>query len=586
MSGGAICCVMSLRATLYMCNRTFISAKGRKESRGGSSIFSIYRYKVAKKAIELNPWTVFSGRFKKLLAAKQETNLLIGMLPGASNNATFAKGYAQCLTQFVEPESVDYIFTDPPYGRNIAYLDLIRMWDAWLGFETTEEDRREEAIEDGDSDHTPEHYKEKLAAGIREMFRVLKYDRWMSLVYHHREPAMWDTVVKAAESAGFEYVNTVAQPLSVVWSMHKKKNPLTVLSGELILNFRKVTNPKTLAIASVGSDAVGLIKNSAELSIVEHNGATTDQIYADLIPKLYENGLLGEVASKIGDLQPILAETFSYDKENKAWHIRPGVKIGCFIPLELRIRFYVTDFLNQASRIGNRATIDEIVHYVLPKLKNGEQPRPHRIIDEIKKIARPVEDKYWALYHDPQQVFPFALPELAVTKRSNELSKPEDEYAHNEILYMLAALANNAGFPCHIGKNEQRTQWEDNKLATLSVPSLPFLRGHDDFLKEKVEQIDLLWLDAKRVAYAFEIEHSTPITTGLDRFIELMKVDPTTAGRLVIVAPHSRQRKLNQVLGKSHYIGTPLFMETKVRYLWYTDILKAVSRFESEQPTI
>ncbi len=35
-------------ATLYMCNRTFLSAKGRIESRGGSSIFSIYRYKVAK----------------------------------------------------------------------------------------------------------------------------------------------------------------------------------------------------------------------------------------------------------------------------------------------------------------------------------------------------------------------------------------------------------------------------------------------------------------------------------------------------------------------------------------------------------
>jgi adenine-specific DNA methylase len=45
-------------ATLYMCNRTFISAKDRKESRGGSSIFSIYRYKVAKRSVNLNPWEV------------------------------------------------------------------------------------------------------------------------------------------------------------------------------------------------------------------------------------------------------------------------------------------------------------------------------------------------------------------------------------------------------------------------------------------------------------------------------------------------------------------------------------------------
>lgn len=113
-------------ATLYMCNRTFISAKGRKESRGGSSIFSIYRYKVAKQAVELNPWDIFSGRFGKLVAAKKETNQFIGVHAGGSSNAVFLKGYAQTLTKLVEPESVDYIFTDPPYGAHIAYLDLTR----------------------------------------------------------------------------------------------------------------------------------------------------------------------------------------------------------------------------------------------------------------------------------------------------------------------------------------------------------------------------------------------------------------------------------------------------------------------------
>ncbi|MFZ0680690.1 DNA methyltransferase, partial [Candidatus Binatus sp.] len=247
-------------ATLYMCNRTFISAKGRKESRGGSSIFSIYRYKVAKKVIELNPFSIFKGRVAKLVACKKETNQLIGTRPEGSGNAQFLYGYAQRLTDYVKPESVDYIFTDPPYGAHISYLDLTKMWDAWLGFEVSAEDLDEETIEDGDAKHTPEHFKNKLADGIQQMFSVLKYDRWMSLVFAHREPAMWDTIIKAAEAAGFEYVNTVAQPLNVIWSMHKKKNPLTVLSGELILNFRKVRNPRTLAITSVGSDAVSLIR--------------------------------------------------------------------------------------------------------------------------------------------------------------------------------------------------------------------------------------------------------------------------------------------------------------------------------------
>ena len=80
-------------ATLYMCNRTFLSAKNRIETRGGSSIFSIFRYKVAKKAVELNPWQQFSNRYQKLLTAKKETNQFIGTRPGGSDNARFIKGY-------------------------------------------------------------------------------------------------------------------------------------------------------------------------------------------------------------------------------------------------------------------------------------------------------------------------------------------------------------------------------------------------------------------------------------------------------------------------------------------------------------
>ena len=572
-------------ATLYMCNRTFISAKGRKESRGGSSIFSIYRYKVAKRTIELNPFDMFKGRVSKLVACKKETNQLIGAWKGGSKNAQFLYGYAQNLTDYVKAESVDYIFTDPPYGAHIAYLDLTRMWDAWLGFAVTPEDLNEETIEDGDAKHTPEHFKTKLADAIRQMFSVLKYDRWMSLVFVHREPAMWDTIIKAAESAGFEYVNTVAQPLNVIWSMHKKKNPLTVLSGELILNFRKVRNPRTLAITSVGSDAVSLIKDSAELSIVQRNGAATDQIYSDLIPKLLENGLLGEVSAKIGDVTPILNESFDYDTTNKTWHVKPGKKLGYHIPLDQRIRFYVTDYLNQQERLGHNATIDDIVFVVLPKLKNGTQPTKQKIMEEIRKIASPFDKKYWVLQNSPQHSFDFVVSDSAGHPGGAPASRPEDRYEHNELLYMLAKLGQSAGFKCYIGKKEQSALWAGERLSDLVTGNLQFLGKADKFTKDKVQQIDLMWLDGNLPVFAFEVEHSTPITTGIDRFIELLKVSNQTAGRLVIVAPKSRQRKMNQVLSQSHYIGAPMYMEAKVRYLWYLEVVAMANKFALQQPS-
>jgi hypothetical protein len=53
--------------------------------------------------------------------------------------------------------------------------------------------------------------------------------------------------------------------------------------------------------------------------------------------------------------------------------------------------------------------------------------------------------------------------------------------------------------------------------------------------------------------YAFEIEKSTPITTGIDRFIELLKLEHGMASRIVIVTPENRKKKLNEVLNESHY---------------------------------
>jgi DNA methylase len=59
-------------ATLSKINKTFLSTEGRKESRGGSSIFSIYRYKIASQVVELNPLEVFTQRVRNVIKAQNE----------------------------------------------------------------------------------------------------------------------------------------------------------------------------------------------------------------------------------------------------------------------------------------------------------------------------------------------------------------------------------------------------------------------------------------------------------------------------------------------------------------------------------
>ena len=93
-----------------------------------------------------------------------------------------------CNLKHVDNESIDYIYTDPPYGKKIEYLDLSVMWNEWLDLKVTKEDREREAIEGGSLDKTKEDYSKLIVKSIQEMFRVLKWNRWLSFVFSAPRP--------------------------------------------------------------------------------------------------------------------------------------------------------------------------------------------------------------------------------------------------------------------------------------------------------------------------------------------------------------------------------------------------------------
>ena len=240
--------LLAWSASLAKLNKTFLSAKGRAESRGGSSIFSIYRYKLAARSVELPIWETFHGRFLNVLAAKKEVferrdyqkQTPAGLLHlDSRKNFRVLAHDAATLDKVLEPGSVDYIFTDPPYGAFISYLDLSILWNHWLGFPVTDETREQETIVGGERGLTEEHYKQSLARGIKTSFRLLKSDRWFSIVFQHWDTSYFATILETADDCGAELKAAITQTGDVIWSMHKKKNSANVLAGEMILTFYK-----------------------------------------------------------------------------------------------------------------------------------------------------------------------------------------------------------------------------------------------------------------------------------------------------------------------------------------------------------
>ena len=152
---------------------------------GNCALFVYYRYRIAPKPTELDVIKYFELRFQRIVEAKKELEYYVNQT--TISHAQILKGTATNL-RFIPNESVDYIYTDPPYGKKIPYLDLSVMWNAWLDLEVTAVDYEQEAIEGGEHQKTKEEYNQLIAESIKEMYRVLKFDRWLSFVFAHKDP--------------------------------------------------------------------------------------------------------------------------------------------------------------------------------------------------------------------------------------------------------------------------------------------------------------------------------------------------------------------------------------------------------------
>lgn len=96
--------------------------------------------------------------------------------------------------------SVDYIFTDPPFGANKMYSELNFMWESWLKIKT---DNNKEAIMNKIQLKGILEYQSLMSEGFSEYFRILKPNRWITIEFSNTRAAVWNALQNALMSAGF-----------------------------------------------------------------------------------------------------------------------------------------------------------------------------------------------------------------------------------------------------------------------------------------------------------------------------------------------------------------------------------------------
>ena len=148
-------------------------------------------YYVASQHSEPSPRYVLDGKARRLTStfSAQKSK------PGIVTNQT-----GTCAVFALEDDTIDYIFTDPPFGENIYYADLNYLVEAWHRVLTNAEP---EAIVDQAKDKDLLHYQALMRACFAEYARVLKPGRWMTVVFSNSSNAVWRAIQEALGTAGF-----------------------------------------------------------------------------------------------------------------------------------------------------------------------------------------------------------------------------------------------------------------------------------------------------------------------------------------------------------------------------------------------
>ncbi len=317
-----------------------------------------------------------------------------GGLGSLHADVVVGNGSADSLS--VGAESVDYIFTDPPFGSNIFYADCSLLWEAWLQDFT---DRGREAVwnkslkpEGGGK--TLDDYAGIMAGAFREMYRVLKPGRWTSVVFSNSDDGVWQAIRDGATDAGFSLENTVAldKTQRSFKQIKGEKGEEDVVGTDIVMNLRKRSRA-SVAVSTVPDleDRVLAILRERLADLNTRPGAaseaqrTTSELYSHVLRVLMEAGL-----SNRGLTMPFIEDLCAtvFKKVAGCWHLASDeIRYEAGLSFEVVDERSAIDFLRSKLSVRSMSFGELVPEWRAATLKVG-----HALGKDLHQV---LEENFW-----------------------------------------------------------------------------------------------------------------------------------------------------------------------------------------------
>lgn len=261
----------------------------RVKTTGGGGFSGTYYIPHMSKC--MNPWSQFLSKIKSIGKGIGERNKLLHGDVGAivsTESATefYKKGQ-------IPENSIDYIFTDPPYGGTYHYGALNFVWEVWNQMDLSW--RPYEIVISEDGSITKDDWIIRMTRSAKEMFAVLKPGRWISICFHG-DVDLWVALNDIIAEAGFlpEHRDSVLY-VDTNQKSYNQSTGSTSKKRDLIVNFRKPRPGELIRQLALFGDEdsstftqkiITILKDALE----KYPGSQSDRLYDEIVSRMVRKG--------------------------------------------------------------------------------------------------------------------------------------------------------------------------------------------------------------------------------------------------------------------------------------------------------
>lgn len=146
--------------------------------------------------------------------------------------------------------SVDYIFTDPPFGGNLMYSELNFLWESWLNIVTN---NKAEAIENKVQRKGLLEYQKLMTLCFHNFYQSLKPGRWITIEFHNSKNSVWTAIQESLQQAGFVVADV--RTLDKKQGSFKQVNSNNAVKQDLVISaYKPTTNLEERFKLEVGTE--------------------------------------------------------------------------------------------------------------------------------------------------------------------------------------------------------------------------------------------------------------------------------------------------------------------------------------------